>query len=227
MRVNLLTILILTINSFSCREKRTSTDRVDTLHTASQDTFHHKVSSFEGTKDFDKFLMSISRANNYYVLGDTLTSQSPDLGQSVDTQFLTKYHLIDTTSVTLYKPRTLSKYNCILLGQYNYNGMHLLLTSSVRTEAGDGNPIFSFISLSEKGEFLDALRVDINYAHDPEINPTTYFSISRDFIISVNQKVVYSKIEDDRLVKTDSTSAVQRYMLDKSGHFVSDSQIRK
>jgi|GEM_PF-2638830 len=213
MREIFLVVIILIILT-SCGHEKKSTE----IETTTVKTDSIEITS----NDLEDFLKSIKNIKNYYSLGDTISSYLYESTKhnSIDTIYLLKYHLVDTTFDLLYKPERLRDYHCSLLGKYNYNGFYILLTNSVRTLAGDGSPMFSLVSLSHKGVFIDNLRTNIYFPHDPEIVPITYYSISPNFKISILQKEVHYKIKKDKLVKTDSTMEIEKYELDNSGHFV-------
>lgn len=174
---------------------------------------------------------SIKTFNNYYKIGDTASSSSDFLWNNenyVDTIYLKKFNLIDTTFNTIYKPKLIA-YNCTLIGQYKYQNILLLLTSSARTQAGDGNPVLTLTTLSETGELIDYLRVDIACIQDPEIQPKTYFSINSDFSIYINQVQIENKIDTvkNQLIRIDSTSNITKYIIDKNGHFIKRNDIKE
>jgi hypothetical protein len=171
--------------------------------------------------EFDNFEKSISHFNNFYVIGDTLSSDEDwDTKSYIDTSYLNIFQLIDTTFHTEYKPKTLNGYNCLFLGQYKKDNTTLLLTNSIRTEAGDGNPILTATTFSTNGKLIDILRTDLERIHDPYYQPTTFVSISKDFEIIVTQMEKHYIEGKDKLILTDSTSVIQKYRIDKDSHFI-------
>ena len=173
--------------------------------------------------DFINFQKSIKNFPNFYKLGDTIISSKDDLWANrkfIDTTFLIKFQLIDTSYKTEYKPHTLTEYHCSLLGHYHFNNSELILTYSLRTEAGDGNPILTLLSFSEKGEQKGLIKVDLHYQHDPETIPVTYFSISPTFEIFINQTEKDYIFDKDKYTLTDSHFWMEKYKIGTDGDFL-------
>ena len=172
--------------------------------------------------DFMRFQNSIQRFPNKYKIGDTLTSLNDSILNTqrfIDTIFLKKYQLIDTTFETIYKPHTLLGYNCTFIGRYDYKNSILVLTHSIRTEAGDGNPILTLSSFSKDGKLQDLIKTDLEYEHDPELVPMTYFSISSNFEIYINYLEKKYKFDINRYQLTDSSSWITKYKIGLDGKF--------
>ena len=173
--------------------------------------------------DFRNFQNSIQRFPNKYKIGDTLTSSNDsiwDTQRFIDTIFLNKYQLIDTTFETVYKPHTLLGYNCTFIGRYDYQNSILFLTHSIRTEAGDGNPILTLSSFSKDGKLQGLIKIDLEYEHDPELVPMTYFSISSNFEIYINYLEKKYKFDIHRYLLTDSSSWIMKYKIGSDGKFI-------
>ncbi len=175
--------------------------------------------------DFDRFQKSIERFNNHYQLGDTISSMNDNLWNIesfVDTSFLLKYKLIDTTIETecFNKLKSLEDYHCSLVGQFKISKMTLLLTYSIRIAAGDGNPMLSLTMISDNGKLLDFLRIDLEGIHDAFYQPTTFITVTKDFIIITTDIRKYYEEIDERLILKDSSATINKYNISDNGQFL-------
>ena len=174
--------------------------------------------------DFDRFQKSIASFNNHYQLEDTISSMDDDLWNIesfIDTTFLLKYKLIDTTIKTesYNKLKSLMEYHCSLVGQFKLKKMTLLLTYSIRIAAGDGNPILTVTTISDNGKLLDFFRIDLEGIHDAFYQPTTYITVTKDFqIITTDIQKNYEEI-NEKLVLKDSTATTKNYNINDKGQF--------
>ena len=173
--------------------------------------------------EFDNFQKSISHFQNHCKVGETITSMDNlwDITDFIDTSFLKKYKLIDTAFATkdIDKLKTLKEYHCSFIGQYKKDHTTLLLTYSIRDNGGDGNPILTATTFSDKGKLLDFFRADLDAIHDPFYQPTTQITISKDFVITSNFVEKRFKEGKEKLIMTDSTTLTQKYRIDNTGHF--------
>ncbi len=173
--------------------------------------------------DFISFQKSLQGFPNSYKTGDTLTSLDYSIlnnDRFIDTIFLIRYQLIDTSFKTIYKPQTLSGYNCTFIGRYNNKNSFLILTYSIKTLSDDGNPMLTLSNFSNDGKLLGMIRTDLEYEHDPELRPITYFSISPDFGIYINQVEKRYKFDNDEYHLTDSSSVIMKYKIGSDGKFL-------
>jgi len=176
---------------------------------------------------FDNFQKQINQFNNHYTLGDTISYSILDIlwnkNNFIDTLFLNKFQLIDTTYETEKenKIQKLKDYNCSFIGKYQKNKIMLLLSISYRIQADDGYPILTVTTISDKGELLDLLRIELETMRDAFYQPTQKFSISKDFEITSTKIEKSFKEDKDELILTDSTSSTKKYKINDSGHFIS------
>lgn len=174
--------------------------------------------------DFNLFQKSIKSFNNHYQLGDTISSMDDNLWNIksfIDTAFLLKYKLIDTTIETesINKLKSLKDYHCSLVGQFKMSKMTLLLTYSIRIAAGDGNPMLTVTTISDNGKLLDFIRIDLEGIHDAFYQPMTYITVTKDFeIIRTDVRKYYDEIEEKPVLK-DSTVTVERFNINDNGQF--------
>ena len=172
---------------------------------------------------FRRLLENLKRYENSYSLGDTLSSSSSDLWDSksvIDTIYLTKFKLIDKSFNSQFKPNKLEGYHCRFIGQYKYKDFILILTYSIRTYAGDGNPLLILSLFTDKGDLVDQIKTDLYGIHDPEIRPESRFSISKEFIITENQIEREFKLDNNDYVLSKKKSKIVKYKIADSGHFI-------
>lgn len=165
---------------------------------------------------------NLKKYTNSYHLGDTLTSSSIDFFHSpnvIDTIFLKKFKLIDTT-MPRFKPEHLDGYNCRFIGKFQYKQFLLILTYSLRTYAGDGNPLLILSVFTDQGVLLDQFKMDLEYIHDPFLQPESRFLISKEFEIMENQVEREFEPKGDKLVLTRTSSKVRKYRINDQGRFI-------
>jgi len=174
---------------------------------------------------FDKFQSSIAGFENNYQIGDTISSMSDLLWKNtdfIDTSFILKFSLIDTTFKTesYNKIKLLKDFQCSYIGQYKKDKIILLLTYSIRIWAGDGNPIITANVFSEDGKLFDVLRIELESIKDPYYQPTTYITINENLDITTILEVNEFEEKDEKLVLTDSTSIIYKYIINNDGKFI-------
>jgi len=174
---------------------------------------------------FDKFQSSIAGFENNYQIGDTISSMSDLLWKNTDfieTSFILKFSLIDTTFKTesYNKIKLLKDFQCSYIGQYKKDKIILLLTYSIRIWAGDGNPIITANVFSEDGKLFDVLRIELESIKDPYYQPTTYITINENLDITTILEVNEFEEKDEKLVLTDSTSIIYKYIINNDGKFI-------
>jgi len=174
---------------------------------------------------FDKFQSSIEGFENNYQIGDTISSMSDLLWKNtdfIDTSFILKFSLIDTTFKTesYNKIKLLKDFQCSYIGQYKKDKIILLLTYSIRIWAGDGNPIITANVFSEDGKLFDVLRIELESIKDPYYQPTTYITINENLDITTILEVNEFEEKDEKLVLTDSTSIIYKYIINNDGKFI-------
>lgn len=174
---------------------------------------------------FDKFQSSIEGFKNNYQIGDTISSMSDLLWKNtdfIDTSFILKFSLIDTTFKTesYNKIKLLKDFQCSYIGQYKKDKIILLLTYSIRIWAGDGNPIITANVFSEDGKLFDVLRIELESIKDPYYQPTTYITINENLDITTILEVNEFEEKDEKLVLTDSTSIIYKYIINNDGKFI-------
>lgn len=164
---------------------------------------------------------NISKYNNSYTLGDTLTSLDNLWGSenTIDSIYLTKFKLVDTTFNSQFKPRQLEGYHCRFIGQYKHRDFLLILTYSLRTYAGDGNPLLILSVFTNNGILIDQMKTDLYGIHDPFFQPESRFSISKEFLITENQIEREFKANGDKLVLVRTKSDIKKYKVNDQGHF--------
>jgi len=174
---------------------------------------------------FDKFQSSIEEFQNNYIIGDTISSMSDLLWKNtdyIDTSFILKFSLIDTTFKTesYNKIKLLKDFQCSYIGQYKKDKIILLLTYSFRIWAGDGNPIITANVFSEDGKLFDVLRIELESVKDPFYQPTTYITINENLDVTTILEVNEFEEKDEKLVLTDSTSIIYKYIINNDGKFI-------
>lgn len=174
---------------------------------------------------FGKFQSSIEEFENNYLIGDTISSMSDLLWKNtdfIDTSFILKFSLIDTTFKTesYNKIKLLKDFQCSYIGQYKKDKIILLLTYSIRIWAGDGNPIITANVFSEDGKLFDVLRIELESIKDPYYQPTTYITINENLDITTILEVNEFEEKDEKLVLTDSTSIIYKYIINNDGKFI-------
>jgi predicted transcriptional regulator len=140
----------------------------------------------------------------------------------IDTSFTLKFSLIDTTFKTesYNKIKLLKDFQCSYIGQYKKDKIILLLTYSFRIWAGDGNPIITANVFSEDGKLFDVLRIELESIKDPYYQPTTYITINENLDITTILEVNEFEVKDEKLVLTDSTSIIYKYIINNDGKFI-------
>ena len=174
---------------------------------------------------FDKFQSSIEEFENNYLIGDTISSMSDLLWKNtdyIDTSFILKFSLIDTTFKTesYNKIKLLKDFQCSYIGQYKKDKIILLLTYSIRIWAGDGNPIITANVFSEDGKLFDVLRIELESVKDPFYQPTTYITINENLDITTILVINEYEEKNEKLVLTDSTSIIYKYVINNDGKFI-------
>ncbi|HTH55062.1 MAG TPA: hypothetical protein VL728_03400 [Cyclobacteriaceae bacterium] len=171
---------------------------------------------------FKEFLKKLRLYGNAYHLGDTLTS-STDLynKNQIESMYLIKFKLIDTTGKAPFKPKELTGYGCKFIGLYPYKNVWLILTYSITTYAGDGSPLLTLSVFTNDGMLLDQLKTEVYSIHDPEYQPETRFSMSKDFRVEVDQIVREFRLNQNKTkyVLTGTTAKIKKYRIKDDGSF--------
>jgi hypothetical protein len=214
---SLLTLLALSL-FVSCRQANLTGDN--------DATDSVKIVTHESVKadySFSGLLKSLKQYRNVYNLDDTLSSSGNFLQSEniIDASYLIKFKLVDTTfnSLSKVKPGKPGDYHARLIGKYQYKDFFLILTYSMRTYAGDGNPLLILSVFSDHGILLDQVKFDLHYVHDPELRPQSLFLISKDFSITTNQIEQEFKLVGDKYVLIQTRSDVKKFKISNEGHF--------
>jgi hypothetical protein len=176
-------------------------------------------------QSFKEFQISVAKFENHYHIGDTVSSMSDELWNIrnfIDTDYLLKYKLIDTSLITenFNKIQLLEEYRCAFIGQYTREKIILILSYSLRSTAGDGEPIITATTFSETGRLIDILRINLEAIRDPFYQPTTYFNMNENLDISVILQIEEYVENDEQLVLTKSKSIINDFVIQENGKFI-------
>ncbi len=219
MKKNILILTLITL-FIACHQSKS------TLDSNANDTVKTLISTSAPLKQdnsFNGLIENLKQYKNFYSIGDTLSSSSNFWGSTniIDTTYLINFNLIDTTfkSQFGFRQNQLDCYHARLIGQYRYMDFLLILTYSMRTSAGDGNPLLILSVFNDKGTLHDQIKFDLYYTHDPELRPDSRFSISKEFLITENQIEKEFKLVGDNYVLNRTKSDVKKFKIDNEGHF--------
>jgi hypothetical protein len=167
----------------------------------------------------------LNKFNNRYSLSKEITSED-DLpyrdadANLIDTTFLLKYKLVDINwgTESSHYPK-LDGYRCEHISHFKTKIGILVISKSLQSSAGSGNPTLTLSSIGRNGNLIDMVRFDWEYENQEGIEEKNTFAISTDFIIKHEQIRTDYKFQNEKRVIIETTTVSRIYSLTEDGHF--------